>query len=348
MRREHGSVSGFLHQHFLWLLIAAYAAAGAVPGAGRWISGLAGAGCVLGHPVRVSAPAVMLGVLLFAAGFAVRGEHLWGMFRRPFSLVVGLVASAAVPLIVLTVVAPVLLLWHDPAEARDLLVGLAVVAAMPVAGSSAGWARAADGDCVLSLGLVLLSTVFSPLTTPLALGAAGAFAPSGASEVLNHLAGSGGAGAFVVVWVVVPTSLGLLSRWVVGGSRADATGPWVKPVASVILLVLCYTNASMCLPSVVADPDWDFLALIAVTAGAMCVAAFTSGFVAARSVRAEPAQRAALVFGVGMANNGAGLGLAAGALAGCPLALLPVVAVNLIQHLVAGWADARLRYEKTR
>ncbi|VTR92941.1 na+-dependent transporter : Sodium-dependent transporter OS=Nitrosospira sp. APG3 GN=EBAPG3_12230 PE=4 SV=1: SBF [Gemmata massiliana] len=348
MRRERGSVSGFLHRHFLWLLIAAYAAAGAVPGAGRWISGLTGAGCVLGHPVRVSAPAVMLGGLLFAAGFAVRGEHLWGMFRRPLSLVIGLVASAAVPVLVLMMAAPVLLLWHDPVEARDLLVGLAVVAAMPVAGSSAGWSRAADGDCALSLGLVLLSTVFSPFTTPLALGAAGTFASSGASEVLNHLAGSGGAGPFVVVWVVVPTGLGLLSRWMIGGGRADATGPWVKPATSVILLVVCYANASMCLPGVVADPDWDFLALITAAAGTMCVAAFTSGFLAARSVRAEHAQRAALVFGVGMANNGAGLGLAAGALAGCPLALLPVVAVNLIQHLVAGWADARLRYGKTR
>ena len=44
-----------------------------------------------------------------------------------------------------------------------------------------------------------------------------------------------------------------------------------------------------------------------------------------------------------MADNRATLALAAIVLAGCPMALLPVVAVNLVQHLAAGWADARLR-----
>ena len=40
--------------------------------------------------------------------------------------------------------------WHSPTEARDVILGLAVVAAMPVAGSSAGWTRAADGQDGLS------------------------------------------------------------------------------------------------------------------------------------------------------------------------------------------------------
>jgi BASS family bile acid:Na+ symporter len=117
----------------------------------------------------------------------------------------------------------------------------------------------------------------------------------------------------------------------------------VKQVTSAVLLVLCYANASACLPSVVAEPDWDFLALVAVGAGLMCATAFAAGFTAAHTVRADPARRAALVFGVGMANNGAGLALAAGTLSGCPMALLPVVAVNLVQHLAAGWANTRLR-----
>ncbi|VTR95261.1 na+-dependent transporter : Sodium-dependent transporter OS=Nitrosospira sp. APG3 GN=EBAPG3_12230 PE=4 SV=1: SBF [Gemmata massiliana] len=334
---------GFLHRHFLWLLIGAYAAAAIAPGAGCWLANLTETGHVGGYSVRISAPALMLASLLFAAGFAVRGDHLRGVFRSPLPLAAGLFASVAVPVLVLMAVAPVLLLWHDPVEARDLLVGLAVVAAMSVAGSSAGWSRAADGDCALSLGLVLLFTALSPLTTPRSFGTVGALAPSDAGEVLNHLAGAGGASAFVVLWVVFPTGLGLICRWVIGGNRADAAGPHVKQVTSVILLVLCYANASTCLPRVVVDPDWDFLALIAAAAVVMCATAFSTGFLTAKFVRADPARRAALVFGVGMANNGAGLALAAGALAGCPLALLPVVAVNLTQHLIAGYADARLR-----
>jgi BASS family bile acid:Na+ symporter len=284
----------------------------------------------------------MLGVMLFAAGFAVKGEHLRGVFRRPSALALGLAASVAMPVLILLASTPLLALWHDPAESRDVLVGLAVVAAMPVAGSSAGWSRAADGDCALSLGLVLLSTLFSPFTMPLAFGAASRFIPGEAGGLLSGLAGAGGAGIFVVVWVVLPTSLGLMLRGVIGGKRADAAGPWIKRVTALVLLVLCYANASACLPAVVAAPDWDFLALVAVAAGLMCGMAFATGFGAARAVQADSAQRASLVFGIGMTNNGAGLALAAGVLTGCPMALLPVVVVNLVQHLVAGWANARL------
>jgi BASS family bile acid:Na+ symporter len=135
---------------------------------------------------------------------------------------------------------------------------------------------------------------------------------------------------------------GLLVRSALGGSRADAAGPFLKLIASVVLLVLCYANASGCLPTALANPDWDFLALVVVAAGLACLAAFTAGFGAARAVGADPARRASLVFGVGMANNGAGLAMAAGAMADCPMALLPVVAVNLLQHIAAGWANKRM------
>jgi BASS family bile acid:Na+ symporter len=332
-----------LHSHFLWLLIGAYALAALAPGAGRWLARHAAEGSVLGQDYRAPAPAVMLAVLLFAAGLAAKGEHLRGVFRRPGPLLVGLAATILVPVLVLLLAGPLLALWHEPTDARDVLLGLAVVAAMPVAGSSAGWARAANGDCALSLGLVLLSTILSPLTTPLAFRAAALVCPTGSDGALPGLEGVGGAGVFLTDWVLVPMALGLAGRWAVGVRRAEAVGPPMRVVTSVVLLGLCYTNATACLPLALASPDWDFLALVAVAAGLMCASSFAAGFASARCVCADPARRAALVFGIGMANNGAGLALAAGALAGCPLALLPVVAVNLVQHLGAGWADARLR-----
>src|SRR5439155_337438 len=149
-----------------------------------------------------------------------------------------------------------------------LAVGMAVVAAMPVAASSAGWARAADGDCALSLGLVLLSTLLSPLTTPLAFRVAGAVAPAGATRSLDLLAGVGGAGSFLTAWVAVPMALGVVVRLAAGGAAADRLGAWLKPLTSPVLLALCYANASACLPGVAAEPDWDYLALVLAAAGA--------------------------------------------------------------------------------
>jgi hypothetical protein len=55
-------------------------------------------------------------------------------------------------------------LWHNQEEAQQLLVGLALVPAMPIAGASTAWAQNANGSVILSLGLVLLTTLLSPLT----------------------------------------------------------------------------------------------------------------------------------------------------------------------------------------
>src|SRR5262249_42465595 len=50
----------------------------------------------------------------------------------------------------------------------------------------------------------------------------------------------------------------------------------------------------------------------------------------------------ALVFGLGMSNNGTGLALAAAALAARPRVLLPVILYNLVQHVVAGAVRATM------
>src|SRR5262245_36897410 len=300
-------VCELLQRHFLWLLVCAYALAVVVPVVGSRLGSLCGEVRVLGCTVRASAPAALLGFLLFAAGLGVKGGHLRNVFRKPTALALGLTASVAVPVLLLVAIAPLLALWHDPGEATDLVVGLSVVAAMPVAGSSAAWSQSADGDCALSLGLVLVSTVLSPLTTPLALRTAGLFAPGGAGDLLGRLAGAGGASAFLAAWVVVPMAIGILTRWAAGGPRADAVGLRLKPLSSVVLLTLCYANASACLPGAAADPDWDFLTLVVVAVSMMSGAAFAAGFGVARAVRADKGRRASLVFGVGMANNGAGL-----------------------------------------
>ena len=334
------AVPGFVQRHFLWFLIGTYALSAVGPAPGRWVGGMSVEARAFSWDFRVTAPTIMLGFLLFAAGLGVKGEHLQYVFRRPTALALGLTASIIVPILLLIAVSPLLAMWHDPLEARDLLVGLTVVAAMPIAGSSAGWSQSADGDCALSLGLVLLSTLLSPFTTPLALRAASEFATGEASSVLDRLTVAGEAGTFLVVWVVVPTLLGLLIRRAIGSARADSLG--LKSVTPFVLLALCYANASGCLPGVATNPDWDFLGLTMAAVALMSGSAFATGFGVARVAKADPARRTALVFGVGMANNGTGQALLAGTLGGCPAALLPLVAIHLLQHLAAGVTCRRL------
>jgi BASS family bile acid:Na+ symporter len=226
----------------------------------------------------------------------------------------------------------------QPDEVQNILVGLALIASMPVAGSSTAWTQNANGDLALSLGLVLISTFLSPWTTPAALHAVGFMATGDYSEDLHELATSG-TGVFLTVCVLLPSLLGIVLRSGMSNRRAVTAKPVLKLANSMNLLLLNYSNASVSLPQTVADPDWDFLAMVLGIVVALCVLAFLSGWLIARLLKADPAQRTALMFGLGMNNNGTGLVLASMALADHPRVLIPILFYNLVQHLVAGATD---------
>src|SRR5262249_32650963 len=156
--------------------------------------------------------------------------------------------------------------WHNPEEAQHILVGLALVAAMPIAGASTAWAQNSNGNLALSLGLVLCSTILSPIMTPMAFYVFGEMTSETYERVLHDLAHYGLA-SFLGVWVVFPSLLGLGIRFVVPERHLTAALPYVKLSNSLVLLILNYSNASVSLPQALADLDLDFLAItLAITA----------------------------------------------------------------------------------
>jgi BASS family bile acid:Na+ symporter len=336
------SLSHFIHRRFLWLLIAAYAAAALCPHAGLLLhQSTLGELSISNVPVRITPTLALLALLLFNAGLAAETGRLGSLVFRPGLLVAGLAANLLLPLALVFVAAQGLRLWHDAAEAQALVAGLLLVAAMPVAGSSASWVQKSDGDLSLSLGLVVVSTLISPWTTPLALQSAALLTDGDCVQAFNGLADTG-AGPFLLVGVVLPSLLGLLAGALLGRQRVARLRPLLKPLSSATLLVLCYANAAASLPQAAAHPDWDFLALVGVAAIGICAACFAAGWVVAHLLRADPAQRTALMFGLGMSNNGTGLTLAATALSSYPEVSLPLIIYNLVQHVVAGAAGSRI------
>jgi BASS family bile acid:Na+ symporter len=328
-----GRLAHAVHHHLIWLVVASYAAAAILPAPGLWLRGVS-----FGHSA-VSLPAVMLSLLLFNAGLGVKPGHLRGLFVRPGLLLTGLAANLLVPLVlVLALAGGLVLVWHDPQEAQCVLVGLALVAAMPVAGSSTAWSQNADGDLALSLGLVLGSTLLSPFTAPAVFWATSLMGSGEYAERLDALAGQG-TGLFLASYVLLPSLLGLLCRRAVGEETARAALPLLKIINAANLLVLCYANAAVSLPEALSNPDPDFLAVMLAAVVALCVAAFAAGWLIARLLGADVGQRNALMFGLGMNNNGTGLVLAALVLAPYPRVMQPVILYNLVQHLVAAYVS---------
>ena len=330
------AASRFIHENLLWFLIGAYAAAVIYPDAGVWVRDSSLGGLRSNHARgHLSLLTIMLGSLMFNAGLGVKTSHLATLAKKKLMVVAGLAANWLVPTVFIFLVALVMRFWHEPDEAQHILVGSAHVVAMPIAGASTAWAQNSNGNVALSLGLVLFSTLLSPLVTPLVFHVFGAMADREYERVLDHLA-SYGSGIFLVAWVVLPSLIGLAVRFFVPEAWLSEIMPSIKLINSVVLLLLNYSNAAVSLLKAIADHDLDFLAVtFGITVG-LCLVSFAAGDWLSRLFKAGDAERVSLMYGLGMSNNGTGLVLASLALASYPRIMVPIIFYNLIQHFVAG------------
>ena len=278
-------------------------------------------------------------MLMFNAGLGVRTAHLKSLLHKIPVLLAGLTANLIIPMAYIFLVTLVMRFWYEPDEAQHILVGFALVAAMPIAGASTAWAQNSNGNLALSLGLVLSSTVLSPIITPLALKVFGEMASQEYETVLKELAAYG-SGAFLSLWVVLPSVLGLALRLALPEAQLSNLMPIITLTNSIVLLLLNYSNASVSLPQAVSDRDVDFLAVtIGLTLG-LCLTAFASGYGLSHLFRLDQANRISLMYGLGMNNNGTGLVLASLVLVSYPRVMVPIIFYNLVQHLVAGTLHA--------
>jgi len=323
----------------LWLLLAAYVLGASAPGVGLRLRELhVGSAHALGSAGAVSLPMLLLASLLLIAGLSAELEEVGKCLRRPGLLIVLLGANATYPVVFASIAAVLLMGWHDGHEAQNILVGLAMVGAMPIAGASTAWSQNADGNLALSLGLVWGSTLASPLLTPLGLHVVGFLTAGDYSEDLHRVARQGSA-LFVIVAVVLPSFVGMGTQVLVG-KRLRRAKPALTLASLFVLLLLNYVNAAISLPRMFSRVDIDFIALLIVVMTAMCAGAFALGWWIPRSLRASRRDQTAAMFGMGMNNNGTGLVLAAEALPDHPVVLVVIIVYNLVQQILAGVVDA--------
>jgi BASS family bile acid:Na+ symporter len=333
------AIAHFLHAQLLWLLIMAYIVAALLPGPGLELRSISFGS--VGPGLWLNMPSLLLAVLLFNAGLGTRLGALRKIRESRVVLAAGALANLVVPVLAIFGASILLYHWHNAEEVQDLLTGMVLVASMPIAGSSTAWTQNADGDLTVSLGLVLVSTALSPFTTPLLLHTGSWLTTGDYAADLRALAGQS-TGHFLLLFVLAPSLLGMLTRWLLGDRPIEQVQPAVKVANTATLLVLCYMNAAVSLPQAVLRPDADFLVLVALVTVGLCTVAFGSGWLLARVLRLRRAQQAPLMFSLGMSNNGTGLVVATSALADHPLVLLPILLYNLVQHLAAGVVDRLL------
>ena len=159
------------------------------------------------HDVHITLPLVLLALLLFAAAMSTPYQEIRDAMQRPLLLLFGLAGVWVGPVLLVAVVGSFFRETLPP----GVLVGLVLVASMPVANSSVGWSHNARGNLALSLGLILFSISLSPWVTPAVLRLLG-FSLSVTEQTYTTALVSRFSGKFFIVWVILPTLVGFVCR----------------------------------------------------------------------------------------------------------------------------------------
>lgn len=293
--------------------------------------------------LKLSLPMMMLSFLLFNAGLSVKLSHLRRIVSVPTPLFIGLLSKVLIPLGFSFAFAFFgHLFWHDPDEIQIVLVALAIITSMPIAGSSTAWVQNANGSAALILGLVVISTFLSPFLSPIIFHILGNITVGSYSDNLHQLANNS-ASSFLILSVVVPALAGMSLRAWMNEDTWLRVAPRLKMLNLLNLLILNYSNAAISLPVALNNWDFDFLTMILLAIILLCTLSFLSGWIIPQLLKISREEKIALTYGVGMNNNGTGLVLAAAYMSDVPLIMLPIIFYNLGQQIVAGIFASRLR-----
>lgn len=320
----------WLQQRLGWAVSVSYTAAALLPAPGLWLR----------HPHRLpftggftlSSTQILLGLVLFTAGLQVPVEALGELVRRPRALLAGLLLRLAVPALTIPVIAFLLRQTPDTDGGGGLVTAMIVIVAMPVAAGATVWAGKGMGDQPTMVGLVLVSTLLSPLTVPLVING---LSPLLTGAHVNALTGSIHAGGSTLTTVVMPCAAGILSRLLLPAPWLSRSVVVALPTAMSGSLVLTYLNASGALGSFLTHPRPLLLVAAVLTAGTVCLLSFGIGRVLAQLLRLAPSSAASLTLACGMNNSSAGAVLITTALPHKPQLLLPVLAYGLLQKTAA-------------
>lgn len=350
MKSKCSSLGQFIHSHLLKLLIFIYLLSVLAPNVGVAMKDYEFAKLKWNgtDDLTITLPMIMLSILLLNAGLSVKLLDLKKVFHTPVPLFIGLVSNVMIPLL-FTITFSYIgdYFYHNSDGVQNVLVGLAIISSMPIAGSSATWVQNVNGNPALIFGLVVFSTLISPLLSPFVFHAVGYVTNGDYSEDLHQL-GNQGASSFLIFSVVIPSFCGIVMRAFINDYVWDSIFPVLKTLNLMNLLALNYLNASSSLPIAFKNKDPDFILMIIVVTNLLCLISFSAGWFIPKFFKVPLDQRISLTYGLGMNNNGTGLVLASSTMREHPLILLPIIFYNLGQQIIAGLLDSKfLKFNKT-
>ncbi|QHK20770.1 bile acid:sodium symporter family protein [Pseudarthrobacter psychrotolerans] len=273
------------------------------------------------QPLGPSVP-YLLGIIMFCMGLTLTPPDFASVAKRPWAVVLGIVAHYVIMPGAGWLIAVGLHL------SPELAVGLILVGCAPSGTASNVMAFLAKGDVALSVAVASVSTLIAPVVTPLlVLFLAGSFLEIDAGSMVLD----------IVKTVLLPVIAGLLARLFFKNLIAKLLPvlPWASAVViSFIVAIVVAGSAS----KIVAAGGIVFLAVVLHNGFGLGL-----GYLAGKLGRLDDKARRALAFEVGMQNSGLAATLATAHFT--PLAALPSAVFSLWHNIsgaiVAAWLARR-------
>ncbi|MEA4865125.1 MAG: bile acid:sodium symporter family protein [Sphaerochaeta sp.] len=254
-------------------------------------------GLLLGNHISFLKPLViyLFAFISLVGGFGVSIPDFFKVIRKPLPIFLFLLSSY---FLFPSLVWISMHLWF-PSQ-PDTMLGFFLLCSVPTAVVSYVWSSIYKGEAALSLTLLIIGTVLSPLCTPL---------------IMRILSGSGvdfnvtGMVFSLFKMVLLPSALGILINQVTQHRVNDHVTPCLKPFTKVAIFVLMAINASQLSESFFSTIS---LSLLPIIIG--CLLFTFVGFLLARLLahisKLNREQSISLMFASGLRNINAALVLA--------------------------------------
>ncbi|MDO4643219.1 MAG: bile acid:sodium symporter family protein [Cardiobacteriaceae bacterium] len=254
----------------------------------------------------------MLGIIMFGMGLTLRAEDFMEIVRRPWQILLGVVAQFLImPLLAFLLIQ----VFTLPSM---VAVGVILVGCCPGGTSSNVITYLARGDVALSVTVTACSTLLSPFLTPLLLQL---YAHETVDiEVLSMM-------LTIMETVLLPIVLGVIINRLF--SRHLQLLRDALPLVSVTGIVLILATVVALSKGKIAESGLLIFAVVMLHN----LLGYLLGWVAVRAVGLDSAQRRAIMVEVGMQNSG--LGATLGAKYFTPEAALPS-AIFSVWHNISG------------
>lgn len=306
-------ISRLLSAHTSAFIIGTALCAMALPQLFGWVSGLT--------------QTAVLGVIMLSMGMTLTAADFRHLAAHPACIAVGTVAQyTLMPLIA----------WALTLAMRldaSLAIGIVLVGCCPGSVSSNIMSFLCKGDVAFSVGMTTVSTLPSPLVTPMLV-----LWTAGQSVEVDA------AGMFVNILIVtlLPVGIGFgLNTWLgrrsgFGTVRSLMPGVSVAGLACIVGGVICSVHSQLL------EHGWELFGLTFAVVLCHNSLGYALGYLAARLFAMDRARRRTLSIEVGMQNAGLATNLAANFfMAANPLSMVPC-AISCVWHSISGTLLAQL------